>query len=376
MRKQSILLIEPAFPTLKKSKNHSNFLPIGLLKLASYYRQKSNSIELLRGKEKPQLNPDKIFITSLFTYWSKFVKDTVQYYKNLFPKAKIIVGGIYATLMPDHCKEYTGCDNVFIGQHKGADQCNPAYDLIDVDYQIIQGMRGCTKKCLFCGIWKIESPSFKTAKQIEKEIQKNKLVFYDNNMLLNPNIEKILNMLANKLINSKPIKSECQSGFDGRILEEKPLLGKMLKEARFENIRIAWDFKYEEYKTVKKWINILTNAGFNPNKIFIFMIYNWNYNYKYMEKKRKKCYEWGVQIADCRFRPLNQTFDYYFPHKKNQTSKDYYIHPEWTDELIKKFRRNVRKHNICIRYNIPWNKYAQKLERINSKKMIKNRISA
>jgi len=41
------------------------------------------------------------------------------------------------------------------------------------------------------------------------------------------------------------------------------------------------------------------------------------------------------QIADCRYRPLNQLFDNYNPLIKGQTSKDYYIHEEagWTDYL-------------------------------------------
>ena len=87
-----------------------------------------------------------------------------------------------------------------------------------------------------------------------------------------------------------------------------------------------------------------------------------------MEKKRQKCYEWGVQIADCRYRPLNQTYDNYSPQKKSQDNNDYYIHSNWTDYLIRSFRKNVRRHNICIRYNIPWDQYERKNEVIYSKK--------
>ena len=108
----NILLVEPDFPIPPKSKNHKNFLPIGLLKLASYYRSKDHKIELIRGNKIPKKvkRPHKIMVTSLFTYWSTYVKDCVQFYKKLFPKAEIIVGGIYASLMPEHCKEFTGCD--------------------------------------------------------------------------------------------------------------------------------------------------------------------------------------------------------------------------------------------------------------------------
>jgi len=361
-------LIEKDFFIIKNSKNHSNFLPIGLLKLASYFRSNNNNIQLVRGNKDASFYPDQIYITSLFTYWSIYVKESVSFYKKLYPKAKIIVGGIYATLMPEHCKEYTGCDEVFIGQHEEAEKLVPAYDLVDVKYQIIHGMRGCSRKCPFCGIWKIEDLSFKNAKQIEREICSNKLVFYDNNILVNPDIENILLMLAEKKYKGRPLKCECQSGFDGRILAKMPEIGILLKNARFENIRLAWDFSYEQYPEVENWISILENAGFKRKEMFIFMVYNWSFDYEELEAKRKKCLEWGIQIADCRFRPLDQTFDNYKSYIKQQTGDDYYIHTNWSDYLIRKFRSDVRKHNICIRYKIDWYNYEQRLESINSKK--------
>lgn len=377
-KKRKILLVEPDFPIPPKSKNHSNFLPIGLLKLASYYKKRGHEIDLNRGNLPAKFYPDRILVTSLFTYWSEYVKETVQYYKKMYPKARVEVGGIYATLMKDHCKEYTGCDRVFTGQHKGADACPPAYDLVDVDYQIIHGMRGCINKCPFCGIWKIEKKAFKTAEEIKKEICSNRIIFYDNNMLVNPYIEEILEMLADTTYKGKVLHCECQSGFDGRVLIQNRPLAKMLKSARFENIRLAWDFPYNErsIQLVEEWIKLLEEAGYKRKDMYIFMIYNWDFPYGHMKLKREQCYKWGVQIADCRYRPLDQTHDRYNPRVKKQTSEDYHIHYNWTDAEIRQFRRDVRKNNICLRHNIPWDKYDQTLERLNSRKrLIKIEVS-
>ncbi|MHB9139798.1 MAG: Fe-S oxidoreductase, partial [Victivallaceae bacterium] len=267
-----------------------------------------------------------------------------------------------------HCLSYTGCDEVYIGQHEEAEKCLPAYDLVEVDYQIIHAMRGCPRECNFCGIWKIEKLSYKNAEQIKNEINSNKIIFYDNNILVNPHIEEILKMLASFRYNDRVLHCECQSGFDGRVIEEIPEILSLLKEARFQNIRVAWDFKYEQYEKVENWIYLLEQAGFKRKDVFIFMIYNWNYNFELMEKKRQKCFEFGVQIADCRYRPLDQTFDNYNPRLKKQTAEDYYIHSCWTDSQIRQFRRNVRQHNICIRHDIPWNGYSAELERSKSRK--------
>lgn len=359
-----ILLVEPEFPISQKSKNHKNFLPIGLLKLASYYKDRKHYVALVRGnKEKKDvlLKPDQILITSLFTYWRRYVKESVEHYRRLFPNAKIVVGGIYASLMPHDCAEYTGCDEVFIGVHKDAENCLPLYGILpdasNITYQIIHTSRGCIRHCEFCGARKIE-PEFTYKKSIASEIRKNKIIFYDNNLLANPHIEGILKELANSVVNGRPITCESQCGFDGRLLT--PVLAKLLKKARFINPRIAWDGPYGEYKRVEKQLNLLVNAGYRRRDIFVFMVYNWDLGPDEMEKKREKCKEWQVQISDCRYRLLDQLFDNYNPHKP-QTSEDYYIHPKWTDQLIKTFRKNVRNQNICIRMGFA--KYDKELEK-------------
>lgn len=365
----NVLLVEPKFPIPTKSKNHRDFLPIGLLKLASYHRKKGDRVKLVRGNEYfPYFKPHQIKITSLFTYWSKYVWDTVYFYKERYPKAKVSVGGIYASLMPDHCKG-SGCDEVFVGVHKDAENCKPAYDLVDVDYQIVHSTRGCIRRCKFCGTWKIE-PKFIYKKSIKDEICSNRIIFYDNNVLANPYIGSILSELSQATYRGRAVYSESQCGIDGRLLTKK--LAKLLKRARFLNPRIAWDHKFEQHNIIKNQLDKLVKAGYRKKDIYIFMVYNWEIPFKEMEKKRLKCWEWGVQIADCRFRPLNQTFDHY-DGKKKQTEKDYYIHPKWTDEEIKQFRRNVRGHNICVRQKLEFYSRALENKRI-SKKEYKNII--
>jgi len=366
---RNFLLIEPEFPIPPKSKNHKNFLPIGLLKIASYLVDKGDCVKLIRGfpeeleeiTELERCNPDEVWITSLFTYWSDYVRSSVVYYKNMFPDAKVVVGGIYATLMTKHCKESTGCDEVHPGIFMEAEDYYPMYELVDnnnpnpLDYQIINSSRGCIRKCAFCGTWKIVK-KFKAKDTIKGGIRKSKIVFYDDNFLANPNVGNILGELIELKKNKEIIWCESQSGFDGRKLEEDHRLGNMIKNAGFRYPRIAWDGLYDEYKTIKGQIDILIDGGYTPKDIFVFMLYNWDIGFREMEKKRLKCWNWKVQIADCRYRPLNQTFDNYYPGKRGQTNDDYYIHEQsgWTDGLIKRFRKNVRQQNICVRHGFPF----------------------
>ena len=357
-----ILLVEPAFPIPAKSKNHRDFLPVGLLKLASYHRGKGDEIKLVRGNQYiPEFIPDQVKITSLFTYWSNYVWESVTFYKEKYPKAKVIVGGIYASLMPEHCKK-SDCDEVFIGVDPRVEKCKPAYDLVDVDYQIVHTSRGCLRKCKFCGTWKIE-PEFTYKKSIKDEVCSNRVIFYDNNLLANPHIKEILEELKNTKHNERVVYSESQCGIDGRLLT--PEMAKLLKQARFISPRIAWDHGYEQKHMIKKQIRLLIDAGYPAKDIYIFMIYNFEQDYYEMLKKLKQCKRWGVQIADCRYRPLNQTFDNY-NSRSQQTNEDYYIHPRWTDRRVKLFRKKVRQQNIMIRHGFSF--YSSDMERWGAKR--------
>ncbi len=360
---QKILLIQPKFPTPAKSINHKDFLPIPLLKIASYHRSIDDDPYLVRGKKNVDFNPDLIYVTSLFTYWQKEFWDTVKFYRNKFSDTIINVGGIYVSLFFENSEFQKKCNELNLTPIKGTveafEKSQPDYSLVDVDYQIIHASRGCERHCPFCGVWKIE-PEFVPKESIKNEIVKNKLVFYDNNLLANPFIEKILKELSELKIKGKPVYSESQSGFDGRLLTLK--LAKLLKKARFINPRLAWDGPFKGWNKIEKQINILRKAGYKSKDISVFMISNWEYTFEEMELKRKKCFEWRVQIADCRNRPLTQEFDNY-NGRAEQTSKDYYIHESkgWTDLTVKKFRKNVRRQNICVRNGYKF--HSSKLER-------------
>jgi len=381
-----ILLVEPSFPIPRKSKNHKNFLPIGLLKLVAMHREKGDLIKLVRGEKTAHeialcgdgrwYVPDRIMITSLFTYWKPYVVESVRHYRELFPDVEIIVGGIYASLMPDDCGMIEGVDKVHKGVVYEAEKYHQAYDLIEInthpiDYQIIHTSRGCERKCSFCGTWKIE-PDFIPIKSIKDNIKFNKLVFYDNNIFMNPYIEDILKELIELRKNKDILWCESQSGFDGRLIEKKPHLAKMLRQAGFRYPRIAWDWGYKDNSQIKKQLNSFMDAGYSSAELYVFVLYNWDISFEEMEKKRIECYKWEIQIVDCRYRPLTQVFDNYNPRIKGQTSKDYYIHDGWTDELIKQFRKNIREQNICIRHRFPF--YSRVFERKTFGKTILRRI--
>ncbi len=303
--------------------------------------------------------PDRILITSLFTYWSDEVHLSARFYHELYPKAKIEVGGIYASLMPDYCQEMLPFAQVRPGlyQRGAAENVKVDFSLLheDLDYQIIHTTRGCDRHCSFCGTWRIE-PEFTFKQSIVKEIQKSKLIFYDNNFLANPNIENILTELAHvRLPQGGRLRCESQSGFDLRLLTQTRAI--QLWAARFQNPRIAWDGPYKDWTKVKEGVNVLKEVGYGRKDIFVFMLYNHHLSYEEMRAKLDACRRWNIRVIDCRYRPLDQTFDNYVPGQGPQTSADYYIHPTWTDTQVRRFRRAVRRQNIAVLLGLPEGRY-------------------
>lgn len=359
-----ILLVQPDFPIPPKSRNHSHFLPIGLLKIGSYQKQKGDKVTLIRGLRRCGFTPDRVLITSLFTYWADQVHHAAAFYHEAYPKAQIEIGGIYASLMPKHCKKRSPFAKVTHGLYRGGIAENIPIDFSllpeDLDYQIVHSSRGCTRRCTFCGTWKIE-PEFKAKRTILPEIQKCRLLFYDNNLLANPYIDNILKELAqHRTAEGHRLTCESQSGFDLRLLTAGRAM--LLKTAGFVNPRIAWDGPYADWRSIRHAVQFLKAVGYGRKDIYVFMIYNHEIPYAEMQKKLDACRRWRVRVIDCRYRPLNCTKDNYRPGPKKQPEGEYYIHPAWTDQQVRAFRRAVRRQNIAILLDLPGGRYIQGCE--------------
>jgi hypothetical protein len=159
------------------------------------------------------------------------------------------------------------------------------------------------------------------------------------------------------------VHCESQSGLDGRLLMADPEIATFLKRARFEHPRIAWDGPYAHWPRIRDQIQVLRDAGFRTDDIFIFMLFNHELSYKKMRAKLDACRRWQVRVVDCRFRPLDGISDGYKPNAKLQDESEYYIHEGWTDRQVRAFRRAVRRQNIALILDLPNGRYIKGVEK-------------
>ena len=76
----------------------------------------------------------------------------MRYYRGRFPGAEVWLGGIYASLLPDHAS-LSGADVVWRGIFPEAEDLMPAYDLVPGwRATILFASRGCVRRCPFCAV--------------------------------------------------------------------------------------------------------------------------------------------------------------------------------------------------------------------------------
>ena len=118
--------------------------------------------------------PDIVLVTSLMTYWYTGVQETVAMIRRAFPGIDVLLGGIYATLLPEHARASIGAEEVLAGAGEKVlfdrieaytgFSCQPGFDITDMNtypypaldmqteiaYAPVLTTRGCPNQCAYC----------------------------------------------------------------------------------------------------------------------------------------------------------------------------------------------------------------------------------
>ena len=209
---ERILLVEPDYK--------NKFPPLGLMKIATYHRNKGDIVEFYKG-EAPYtqiISKERVYITTLFTFHYDMTVKCISHYSEYFNRDSIFIGGIAATLMAADFRKDTKIDNVIQGQllssgALGYDD-NANIDALPLDYDILDDIfykypagdnyfihttRGCPRRCEFCAV-RILEPEFETTNNIIDQVsrvdeiygKKRNLFVMDNNVLYSPKLREII----------------------------------------------------------------------------------------------------------------------------------------------------------------------------------------
>jgi hypothetical protein len=307
--KLHILLVEPAY--------YTRYPSLGLLKLSSYHKLRGDTVELVRGCQPTSRTPDKVYVTSLFTYAWEPVHQAVAYYKKIFPQAKVVVGGIYATLMAEHAA-LSGADEVHRSLYEGAENLLPDYSLVPGWRQsIVFSHRGCVNRCPYCAV-PIMEPTEGTiqVKSVRHLVAPGhrKVILWDNNLLGATNWRDLIAELK-----EIGLPVDFNQGLDARRITEE--VAQEFKGLRVDPIRMAYDVPSER-KALARAIPALERAGFKLRNIVVYVLYNFQDSPEEFLERLCDLMEWGVVAYPMRFEPLDSL-------KKNQ-----HISSKWTTEQL------------------------------------------
>ena len=311
-----ILLVEPDF--------YSRYPPLGLLKIATLHRSRGDEVMFVRGNQDVGFHPDKIYVTSLFTYSWRPVHEAVRFYKTKFKETPLLLGGIYASLLPKHAAR-SGADEIHVGLLADAEDLVPAWDLVPHwDGSIIFASRGCIRNCSFCSVPRLEGRPSALKHSIRKYIwpKHTRVILWDNNILGNANWVDIASELAElKLV------VDFNQGLDARLLTDK--VAEHLARLRLTYLRLAYDNRGVG-PSLEKALERLEAAGMSRRKTIVYTLYNYSDDPEDFFRRVTDILSWGAVSYPMRFEPLTTL------------RKNAYVSPNWTMtdlESVAKARR-------------------------------------
>jgi hypothetical protein len=316
-----ILLVQPSY--------YTQYPPLGLLKLSTLYKSQGHEVRFAVGLELiTRFVPDEINVTSLFTWAWRPVWEAVAFYRALFPRAKLKLGGIYASLTPDHAKQ-SGADEVVTGLIPEAEDVLPDYSLVPEWHSgaaasVMFSSRGCIRKCDFCAVPKLEGKPFQirnsTAVRHLVHPDHRRVILWDNNVLGEPRWRDVIAELK-----ELDVEVDFNQGLDARLVTEE--VAAALTDLRIPTIRLAYDYPGMR-KSIQRAVVNLRAAGLSNRRfrhISSYVLYNHRDTPEDLFERIRDLLAWGIAAYPMRYQPLSG---------EHAFEKDSYVSPNWTIEQL------------------------------------------
>jgi len=225
--------------------------------------------------------PDLVLVTCAMTYWYPGIQLVAELIRKKFGRIPIVLGGVYATLMPEHARTFSGADIVFqgagereifslfrdaLGDSSSLDYRYetleeipwPAFDLLSAkDALPVLTSRGCPFNCSFCASpllhkkFEQRTPS-SVVFEVEHHYREHKtrhFAFYDDALLIRKD-NHIIPLLKELIQRKLPVFFHTPNGLHVREVDSE--LASLFKKANFKSLFLSQESIDE---------NVLTKTG-------------------------------------------------------------------------------------------------------------------
>jgi radical SAM superfamily enzyme YgiQ (UPF0313 family) len=255
--------------------------------------------------------PDMVLVTCMMTYWYPGAQLAIEIIREKFGPVPIVLGGIYATLLPGHAKEATDADFILEGPAErkllplmrdiiGDKFCPdlrfeklssipwPAFDLLsDRKTLPVMTSRGCPYDCAYCASSLLykgfdQNSPVRIAEHIEclhHVHQTKNIAFYDDALLLDKtrHLIPILDQVIRKEV---PVAFHTPNGLHVAEIDED--LAVLMKRANFQSLYLSQEsFETEVIENscskvsptdLEIALKHLKNAGYRPSEINVYLM--------------------------------------------------------------------------------------------------------
>jgi len=193
--------------------------------------------------------PHEIYISSVMSYWWESTRDLIFRLRQLLgKKPKIIVGGIYPSIAPEHAARYTGADIVVAGEVHEANDLWTDLSVYEKPplYAIITPSRGCPYNCHYCAARTLNSGvstvRFRSVDDVFAEMQDKHERFGIRDFALYADFlliryrENLIPLLRKIVETKRPWRLYAPEGLDTRFLAQSQELCDLLKAAHLQKV--------------------------------------------------------------------------------------------------------------------------------------------
>lgn len=324
-RKLKILLVEPPY--------RSSIVPYSLQKFATFHLDRGdkvdfshNPLEDFSGIWSPGTY-NRIYVTSVFTYHGQITIDTINFLKRKFPKSKIRVGGVFASLLSDLVKEKTGI-TPHVGLYYPIENCLPNFSVFPKQERgYLVTSRGCIHKCAFCAVKSIE-PKFFTVENWKNQMTHiynqgiRYLCIQDNNFLATPKSHQ--KEVIRHSLQHDGMEIDFNQALEAKLYTS--FKSKNLVKANMPILRFAFD-NMEEDGYFQDAVKRARHDGFK-GRITAYILYNFTDTPEDFYYRLVEAWKLGCSIHPMRYCPLTSI------NKK-------YIGEHWTPDMLRGFSDSV-----------------------------------
>ncbi len=255
-------------------------------------------------KQIGSVNPDIILVGSGMTYWYPGVREVVSLAKMIHPRTPVVVGGIYATLCPEHARRTMEADEIVTGDAYPAlaqllaasklpvPASAPTEDyLLDpshyYDACVVRLHAGCVFHCSYCASHKLcggfrPGDPEHLARQVElihRRFGINTFAFYDDALLAQRHTG-IIPFLTGIIETGITLDFYVPNGLHITYLDES--LAALMKKAGFSEVRFGFEsaragFHREygpkhEVSMLEHAVHCLRSGGFAASEIAVYVL--------------------------------------------------------------------------------------------------------